>query len=357
MTEKLRYHGLDLARAVLMSLGVIYHSALVYEQDSSWRISVENGSEFLNYFSSFLTTFRMEAFYIIAGFFYGLVYCKYGYKKIISIRLLRLIIPLVVIGFTFNFIMNMLSLNRTYSLNPLVYIIDGQWLGHLWFIGNLIVYYIVAILFTSKLYGFKPTSEKLNFQIMILVCFTVISAAILPAFGKFLPEAFVFITFKSLLYYLPFFMMGVVFHWHQKLFAHILKLKVVTLFLIISILVEKLAIYLDLASVNYHVNFIVITHYSTWLALFILALFNLMNRKSAIVNKFVDSSFTIYLLHQPFILMIFPLMSFFSPSIWVGFTVMWVSVFLMCYISHYYIINKSDKLLLVFNGVLLKSSK
>lgn len=357
MTEKIRYHGLDLARAILMSLGVIYHSALVYKQDSSWRISVVNGSELLNYFSSFLTTFRMEAFYIIAGFFYGLVYCKYGYKKIISVRVFRLVIPLVVVGFTFNFIMNTLSLNRTYSLNPLIYIIDGQWLGHLWFIGNLIVYYIISVLFIVKLYGFKPTNEKLNFQMIILVFFTVITASILPAFGKFFPEVFVFITFKSLLYYLPFFIMGIVFHWHQKLFAHILKLKVVFSFLILSILIGRLAIYLDLVSVNYHVNFIVITHYSTWLALFILALFNLMNRKSVIVNKFVDSSFTIYLLHQPFILMVFPLISFFSPSIFWGFTVMWVSVFIMCYIFHYYIINKSEKLLFVFNGVLPKSSK
>ncbi|KYL34309.1 hypothetical protein A2I98_12240 [Pseudoalteromonas agarivorans] len=71
-----RLHGIDFCRAVFMILGLFYHTALIYNDGYVWRVSSSDNSIFFNYISNFIHAFRMEAFYIISGFFYLLVYTK-----------------------------------------------------------------------------------------------------------------------------------------------------------------------------------------------------------------------------------------------------------------------------------------
>jgi len=64
-----RLHGIDFFRAVLMILGLFYHTALIYNDGYVWRVPLAESYLFFNYISDFINTFRMETFYIISVFF------------------------------------------------------------------------------------------------------------------------------------------------------------------------------------------------------------------------------------------------------------------------------------------------
>src|SRR4029453_6318893 len=53
------YHYMDFSRAVLLSLGIVFHAALLCEN---------RGAAFCG-LAALLHTFRMESFFLIAGFF------------------------------------------------------------------------------------------------------------------------------------------------------------------------------------------------------------------------------------------------------------------------------------------------
>ncbi|MBB1290472.1 acyltransferase family protein [Pseudoalteromonas sp. SR43-6] len=69
MNKLERLHGLDFCRAIFMVLGVFYHVALIYKVEQDWRVGSNDTSEFFSIISLFIHDFRMEAFYVIAGFF------------------------------------------------------------------------------------------------------------------------------------------------------------------------------------------------------------------------------------------------------------------------------------------------
>ncbi|MCJ8273008.1 MAG: acyltransferase family protein, partial [Psychrosphaera sp.] len=156
-----RYYGLDFARAILMLLGIFYHSSLIYIHDGQWHVSHSQHSQFFNLLADFIHYFRMDAFYIIAGFFFVLVVEKYGAKKTLIERMVKLGVPLLVVGFSFNAYLSGMHQENA-AMWSFEYIINGQWLHHLWFIGNLIVYYIVAIWFVDRFTTAKAKAHPMK---------------------------------------------------------------------------------------------------------------------------------------------------------------------------------------------------
>jgi hypothetical protein len=47
-----RYLGLDFARAILMLLGIFYHSSLIYINDGQWHVSHSQHSQLFNAYLS-----------------------------------------------------------------------------------------------------------------------------------------------------------------------------------------------------------------------------------------------------------------------------------------------------------------
>ena len=139
-----RMYGLDLARAVLMLVGVIYHGALLFKTGGGWRIESESTHQLFNVLADGIHLFRMHAFYILAGFFVAMVTEKSGNRTAAWSRIGRLAIPMLFVGFTANTLMNQFSAAWDFDTNIATYIMKGQWLGPLWFIGNLIAYYALS---------------------------------------------------------------------------------------------------------------------------------------------------------------------------------------------------------------------
>lgn len=133
MNKKTRYTELDFVRAALMVLGIFYHTALIYTPDTSWSARSVDTHQFFSYLTNFTSSFRMQAFYIIAGFFFLLIVDKKGTFVALKDRLVRLFVPMLFIGFTLNFLPNIASDYYQFPGSALHYIYNGEWLRHTWF--------------------------------------------------------------------------------------------------------------------------------------------------------------------------------------------------------------------------------
>ena len=92
-----RLHYMDSLRAVAMFLGLVIHAAIIFAQ---WRIppfrSHPEASIFLHYIVELIHVFRMELFFLVAGFFAVLLCQKRGAMEFAKNRAQRILIPFLI---------------------------------------------------------------------------------------------------------------------------------------------------------------------------------------------------------------------------------------------------------------------
>ena len=91
-----RYHSLDGLRASMMLLGIVLHAAWYFipvwfghpitDVSANWGIA---------YFFYWVHLFRMQAFFLVAGFFAHLLIAKRGLWRFVGNRTMRIAIPFV----------------------------------------------------------------------------------------------------------------------------------------------------------------------------------------------------------------------------------------------------------------------
>jgi peptidoglycan/LPS O-acetylase OafA/YrhL len=93
-----RYHSLDAVRAFALLLGVVFHAAESFETEAAqyWAIGDNSPSLALDVFRHASHSFRLELFFLIAGFFAHFLWTKRGVGAFIRNRISRILIPLVV---------------------------------------------------------------------------------------------------------------------------------------------------------------------------------------------------------------------------------------------------------------------
>lgn len=349
---KTRYHGLDFARGFLMLLVVPYHASLIYRTEGGWRLFYEEQSEVFSLFSHFLHTFRSATFYIIAGFFFVMLIENQGVRKSLTDRVFRIAIPLMVVGFSFNFVMNEFSTDRinTFSWD---YIIKGQWLGHLWFIGNLIFYYFVSALFAKRFTTENSREDPMGIIAIISFLITPVASVISTLIGyKIYSEQFLFITFGTVYKYFPYFILGM-YLWGQrdKVFSFMTTQKSLIL-LSISILLYVLLGTIWPKKLNWIYLFYASSISAAFLAFSSLFILNAIgSQKNELTKKLADSSFTIYLLHNPLIIIFFTfVLGPLKINLYMSFILLCSFVFLLLYIIDHHFIKKHWLLSLLFNG-------
>jgi glucan biosynthesis protein C len=97
MNQPGRLHALDNLRAVLMWLGIVIHVAIHHITTNSplpWRDPVS--SPFADLLVAFIHTFRMPAFFILAGFLVAMMVAGRGVGGMLRNRLRRLALPFVI---------------------------------------------------------------------------------------------------------------------------------------------------------------------------------------------------------------------------------------------------------------------
>nr|NIP95292.1 acyltransferase family protein [Akkermansiaceae bacterium] len=163
-----RFHALDATRAFALLLGVVFHGAWFYALDPlGTGVKDVTANHFFGWFFHTSHTFRMQTFFLIAGFFARLVIQKRGVKSFARNRLIRIGIPLVVGWFILLPLLitvwvwgRNLSGQNPADVPPLLAGIgvvvsgaifversDGGAFGwtHLWFLYYLLVFYLLTL--------------------------------------------------------------------------------------------------------------------------------------------------------------------------------------------------------------------
>src|SRR6185436_13780013 len=107
---------------------------------------LKDRSPFLGHVHGFIHSFRMDSFFLITGFFSAMILFRNPPEKFLRMRLLRLFVPLVIWGTLINVFLNCALRNNWHNISFLEsasYWVDEEWLGHLWFLGTLIVYVLL----------------------------------------------------------------------------------------------------------------------------------------------------------------------------------------------------------------------
>ncbi len=158
-----RFHSLDALRAWAMLLGIVLHTVwFMSKQYYGTPITDADGNYFYVYILAFIHMFRLQAFFVMAGFFANLVFTRRGHWRFIWHRLSRigvpllvgwmLLYPLTILQFTWGGMISgrVLSDNglwatcrseiaTSFKLNPSDFI-------HLWFLYDLLAIYALTLI-------------------------------------------------------------------------------------------------------------------------------------------------------------------------------------------------------------------
>ncbi|MBX2923290.1 MAG: acyltransferase family protein [Chitinophagaceae bacterium] len=175
MNNQTRIHGIDALRAVAMLLGVLLHATIAYRvmPKKNWVHDDGFTNWIFDFTYFFIHSFRMPLFFIIAGYFCRLLFKRVGEKEFIRRRWVRvgipfvigmlIIVPMATIPYSiYNYYhIQHLPLN-TAILKSLFKIPGTSGVGHLWFLYDLMMFYVVTvILMRMKKYAvFEKYAEK-----------------------------------------------------------------------------------------------------------------------------------------------------------------------------------------------------
>lgn len=218
-----RYRYMDSLRALLIVGGVFYHAALAYSPNAHWIVEDPSGMRIFDFISGSLHVFRMPAFFFIAGFFCAMSFSQRDVNVALRRRLISFGVPLVCLALLVQPIQYLLELHaHGKSAHDvldfgLVYFATGKYVSHLWFLLNLIVYYVVCWVFVSAARSRQPGSAanqprmkhdwvRSKFLLAMLSClFTLAVNAIINRI-----DHSIMVVLDDLPLYFPFFLAGYV---------------------------------------------------------------------------------------------------------------------------------------------------
>ena len=163
-----RYHGLDCVRATAMLLGLLLHVCIYFMpvEHYFWWSGEYEGDPLNLAFLNFIHLFRMQLFFLMAGFFAELVIDRKGMAHIVRDRIKRIFVPFVIgIVFlmpVFFFVINLggfysneldgltlserftsLILWGTFTENVEIKSLYADRLMHFWFLYYLLLIYLI----------------------------------------------------------------------------------------------------------------------------------------------------------------------------------------------------------------------
>lgn len=161
--EDKRIYGLDALRAMAMLLGIVLHAAIAYKvfPNPTWPADDAYHSYWYDGAYWMIHTFRMQLFYLVAGFFARMLYLKIGEKDFISHRIKRIAIPfagslIFILPFTIApflyykyFIAEQLSYADAMA-HFRVQMFRWNGMAHLWFLYYLMIFYCGMLLLLHR---------------------------------------------------------------------------------------------------------------------------------------------------------------------------------------------------------------
>ncbi|MDB4474255.1 acyltransferase family protein [Opitutaceae bacterium] len=334
-----RLDYLDATRAFALLLGVVFHAALSFLPFFiGWAVQDISTSGWVAVLGTISHSFRMELFFLLAGFFSHMTLGRKGLADLLRSRALRIIIPFVVGWFILRplivsgWIMGGASMQGDYEFWPSILggiaqlreMPEGPLVGtHLWFL-----YYLVLIT-TCVLVGrflvrlVTGNSETLSSRIdqsvawlgtsrwglPLAVTPIVVTLGFMNNWGMDTPDKSLIPHVPALLIHGGFFTLGWLLHRQPETlitFSRITPGRLVALVLSIVCVVMLMKIQGDpghpkfqVARNLYHVGYAVMMWTLVWLTI---GLFRrCFTRPNATVRYIADSSYWMYLIHLPIV--------------------------------------------------------
>ncbi len=342
----MRFCYLDFSRSLLFFLGIVLHAAF---------LCVERNGSFQSIHDA-IHSFRMEAFYLIAGFFSALSLNRKPAAAYLKKRIIRLGVPFLFGALVVDTLSNCanhwdwndfgLEFSRTYWLR-------GDWLEHLWFLPTLLAYTGVLVLGRSiwprVTAGLNHPRFSLSFMITVtcLLYFGAIHVVTV------VPEQAKLNTFLSIYkteHYAVFFALGYVFFHRREMLEQIishpwLNAANVVAYTVVSMFLPPLD-WARYVMQLWHPAFCI----STCGLLFFTAR-RLFAEESPVIRSLADASYTVYLVHWPFMIIINRFMAHTlaplpSLILLIGLTSA------LSYLFHIHVVKKSPLFAFLFNGQL-----
>ncbi len=358
-----RLHFMDSMRATLMVLGVVLHSAEVFNPRQSWVVTSNKPEPFMGYLVEVISTFRMPAFFVVSGYFCFLLMRKYKVKKFLSVRLVRIIVPLVVTALTLNLLQS-LFLDKVGLRPPLKeYITNASYMGHLWFLINLVYYFLLASLLAIVLAPvMKPLIQLISkafdkvpmaVVLIILPFISVVMTAVLAKLGLMYFNFYGIYANYIVMIYIPFFFFGVLLATDKE---NLRKFSTINPIYSLVLLVASALLFRMIDPTTggslAEVGMIYFGKLTEWAAVSIcfFLFYKLLNKQSAFMRLISDSSYTIYLFHHLFVIMLAVLLIKLEVSAFPALFIMIVLVTVVTLLIHTMIVSKSKILSFLYNG-------
>ncbi|KKD59391.1 hypothetical protein RN22_15855 [Grimontia sp. AD028] len=351
----MRYHGLDFTRAILMMLGVVIHSSVAFAIDVNSRAVLNHSNGVYNIIIDFIHIFRMSSFYLLSGFFFTMLVERKTYRNAIKNRMIVLGVPLIFAGATINTLLNLTSHN--FDFNTLYrYIVYGEWLAHLWFIGNLIIYCIISYPLVKYSIINKTKIKRLKKWMIVFSYFLI------PIFTIFLKllsqpmysETFMFVDVGLLFYHYSYFAFGILI-WHaREEFFRIANIKNSTIAIIATVSIYLLSELTD----NKYMVYIADLYIVLLLSFSIISMLNLLGKRGYITSFLSSCSYTVYLLHPLMInILVITIGDTLNKlNVHFSFFILVTLCLILTITSHYLIIEKVRPLKFLLNGKNVKKS-
>ncbi len=307
---------MDGVRVTFAFMGIMFHMAVWYvlhPQPLTLVKTVDYSRAFF-WVIEIVRLFRMDTFFLIAGFFAAMGMVKYDLKRFLKLRVTKLhvlnIVPAVFLLTTLISYLLQLSVG---GIGPLSahYWKSLVFEHHLWFLKVLFIYYIVYGLLFKKTNLLIVLQNKVQPVHLILLAFTYITWAFLAKIFPILWSDTILVeTLFRTFIYLPYFMFGAALYFNKKLADSFMK------FSLIRILVCLTLILCYLYFVNQQFGLVsgvdqpifalkLITYllkgFASLCAVYLvfLASSNVFKSDSRLLNYLGERSYTVYLLHFP----------------------------------------------------------
>lgn len=145
-----RIDALDASRGFLMLLGLVIHAAAPYRDLGGWLVDEPGGSALLTHLSVWISTFRMPAFFLLAGLLSAWALQRRAGAPFLARRAGRLLLPLAVCAVTLNLLQRAwvdaeVAQRCAVGAACVVNQATAPWLGHLWFLLDLFVYTVILV--------------------------------------------------------------------------------------------------------------------------------------------------------------------------------------------------------------------
>ena len=338
-----------------MSLGVVLHAANVYSAAAGWVISDPRRSIAFDLISDAIHVFRMPSFFWISGFFCAMTFERYGVRGLLRRRIPRLAIPMLSTWLTLNVIQNYYVAYRA-GRDPVAAVLRGVPVGHLWFLGNLIVYVAVAALVLAFLPVKRTVANSVPesewpIQLIALAVANFALIVIARLTGIAYVPLFALTNIYGLANYGPFFAVGLLMYWQTDMRDAFLRTPPAMI-----VLALPLALAANLFQIGHGRIIGEMAHltaiFATWLSIAsLLALFRrIFQRGSPVTRLLSEASYSVYLFHQLVVIVLGLALIGVDVSPWVKFALVSVGTLLVTLAMHILFVRRFRVIRLLFNG-------